>query len=60
MNIDLRPEAKDMTICLNKMCLNKCKRYYQNWKPKQNQSYINPGNRYDKNGIQKPCKLRID
>ena len=44
MNIDIRPEAEDMTLCLNKMCLNKCKRYYQYWKPAQMQSYINPAN----------------
>ncbi len=58
MNIDIRPEAEDMTLCLNKMCLNKCKRYYQYWKPAQMQSYINPANEYDKNGNQKPCKIR--
>ena len=58
MNIDLRPQAKDMTLCLNKTCQNKCKRYYEFWKPSQMQSYINPTNEYDKNGNQKPCKAR--
>ena len=60
MNIDLRPEAKDMTLCLNKMCLNKCKRYYELWKPSQMQSYINPTNEYDIYGNQKPCKVRLE
>ena len=56
--IDLRPEAKDMKLCLNKMCVNKCKRYYEFWKPKQSQSYIYLANEYDKNGNQKSCKER--
>lgn len=60
MNIDLKPEAKDMTLCLNTMCQNKCKRYYESWKPSQMQSYINPANEYDKDGNQKPCKARLE
>ena len=51
---DLRPEAIDMTLCLNKMCVNKCKRYYEFWKPAQMQSYINPVNEHDIYGKQKP------
>ena len=40
--VDLRPQVTDMTLCLNKTCQNKCKRYYEFWKPSQIQSYINP------------------
>ena len=58
--IDLRPKAKDMTLCLNTMCQNKCKRYYEFWKPSQMQSYITPANEYDKNGNKKPCKARME
>lgn len=59
--IDLRPRAIDMTLCVNKMCINKCKRYFEFWKPNEyHQSYINPANRYDKNGIQKKCKSRLE
>ena len=57
---DLRPEAIDMTLCLNKMCVNKCKRYYEFWKPAQMQSYINPVNEHDIYGKQKPCKVRLE
>ena len=60
MKIDLRPEARDISICVNTMCQNKCKRYYEYWKPSQIQSYINPANEYDKNGKQKPCKVRLE
>ncbi len=52
--------AKDISICVNTMCQNKCKRYYEYWKPAQMQSYINPANEYDKNGKQKPCKARLE
>ncbi len=58
--IDLRPVAKDMTLCLNTICQNKCKRYYELWKPSQMQSYIHPTIEYDKNGNQKPCKARLE
>ena len=60
MIIDLRPEANNIVLCLNKMCINKCKRYYAYWKPAQSQSYIYPANKYDKNGKQKPCKDRLE
>ena len=60
MNIDLRPQARDMTLCLNNMCSNKCKRYYELWKPEQIQSYINPTTEYDIYGNQKPCKVRLE
>ena len=59
MEIDLRPTAIDMTLCLNKLCVNKCKRYFEYWKRTENQSYIYPGNRY-KNGIQQECESRLD
>ena len=29
MSIDLRPGARDISICVNTMCQNKCKRYYE-------------------------------
>ena len=58
--IDLRPEVRDISICVNTMCQNKCKRYYENWKHSQNQSYIRPSNQYDKLGKQKLCKVRMD
>ena len=60
MNKDLRPQAKDMTLCLNIICQNKCKRYYGYWKPSQMQSYINPANEHDNNGNQRPCKARLE
>lgn len=58
--IDLRPQAIDMTLCVNKMCINKCKRYYAYWKPNYNQSYINPSFKYDKNGKQEECKCKME
>ena len=58
--IDLRPTAKDMVLCLNKMCANKCKRYFEYWKPNvYQQSYINPANKYI-NGVQQKCKCRLE
>ena len=49
LNKDERPQAIDMSLCLNDMCQNKCKRYYKYWKPAQIQSYIYSANVYDKN-----------
>ena len=60
MEIDLRPLAKDISLCVNTICNKKCKRYYEFWKPNTLQSYINPSNEYDKEGNQKPCKLRME
>ena len=61
MEIDLRPLAIDMTLCTNKICSNKCKRHENFWQPnKYHQSYINPSTEYDKNGIQKECKSRLE
>lgn len=57
--IDLRPESHDISICVNTMCVNKCKRYYEYWKPSARQSYVNPANEYDEMGNQKPCKIRM-
>lgn len=59
--IDLRPKAIDITLCINRMCMNKCKRCYEYWQPNENhQSYINPANEYDKYGKQKRCKSRLE
>lgn len=61
MDIDLRPKAIDMSLCMQNFCPNKCKRYYMNWQPNQySQSYILPALNYTKNGGIKPCKSRMD
>lgn len=59
MEIDLRPVANDITLCTNVACPNKCKRWHENWKPSQIQSYINPNMVYDKNGILQECDIRM-
>jgi hypothetical protein len=55
MNIeyDLRPIAKDITLCNQKFCPNKCKRYYTRWKPNIYQSYTMPS-------MGKKCEIRMD
>lgn len=58
--MDTRPLAKDITLCTNKYCKDKCKRYYENWKPNTIQSYINPSMEYTIDGDVKPCKLRME
>lgn len=41
--IDTRPQAYDMALCVKSTCPNRCKRYYENWKPERLfQSYVNP------------------
>ena len=59
MEIDFRPLANDITLCTNAVCPNKCKRWHENWKPNNPQSYINPNMVYDKNGILKECEIRM-
>lgn len=59
MEIDLRPIANDITLCTNSACQNKCKRWHENWKPSQIQSYINPTMKFDKFGNLKECELRM-
>ena len=58
LNKDERPQAIDMSLCLNDMCQNKCKRYYKYCKPAQIQSYIYSANVYDKN--KKTCNARLE
>lgn len=58
--IDTRPHAIDMTLCLNNFCENKCKRFHENWQPAEYQSYINPSVTYDEFGFKEKCKLRME
>ena len=60
MDIDLRPTRTDISLCINDLCSNKCKRYYKLYKPSKRQSYILPNIEYDKLRNQKPCKERIE
>ena len=51
--IDMRPQADDITLCIKSTCPNKCKRYYEYWRPeKYYQSYVNPSNAGE-------CEIRI-
>ena len=62
MIIDLRPEAENLQLCNNELCKQKCKRFYKFYKPKQSQSYINPGLKYSmKDGISvlQECRYKI-
>lgn len=58
--IDTRPFANDITLCLNSLCGNKCKRFHENWRVGEYQSYINPGTIYDEFGFIEECKLRME
>ena len=58
--IDTRPHANDITLCLNSFCENKCKRFHENWQPSEYQSYINPSVTYDEFGFKEKCKLRME
>lgn len=58
--MDIRPVAKDISLCTNKYCKDKCKRYYENWQVGSMQSYINPNMQFDENGILKECSIRME
>lgn len=61
MDIDTRPKAIDISLCMQNFCPNKCKRYYLHWQPNQySQSYILPALNYTKNGELQPCKSRME
>lgn len=60
MEIDKRPTAKDISLCTNRYCKKKCKRYFENWKPSVIQSYINPPTEFTVDGDVKPCRLRME
>ena len=60
MDIDLRTVAKDITLCTNRFCKDKCKRYCLNWKPSTMQSYINPPTEFTIDGDIKPCRIRME
>ncbi len=61
MDIDTRPKAIDISLCVQEFCPNKCKRYHTNWQPNQySQSYILPALNYTKNGELQPCKSRME
>lgn len=57
---DLRPIAGDISLCLNTICQNKCKRYYENWKVSKVQSFVQPIMEFDELGNQKKCNLRME
>lgn len=59
MKLDLRPLAINTILCTNKLCKDKCKRYYENWQPCAVQSYVNPSIIIDKNGIEQNCEMRM-
>ena len=60
MEIDIRPLAIDISLCTNTLCKNKCKRYQDNWKPNNPQSYINPAMKYDKDFNMLECDARME
>jgi len=53
-------KARDISLCTNDFCHNKCKRYWKNWIPDKIQSYINPSTEFTIDGDVKPCKLRME
>jgi len=60
MNIDLKPQARDISLCTQEFCPIKCRRWHENWKPAHWQSYIQPSIKYNKNGKIEKCKLRME
>lgn len=58
--MNFRPITRDIALCTNKLCKNKCKRFYENWQPSDIQTYVNPIINFDKHGNMKKCKIRLD
>jgi hypothetical protein len=55
-----KPIAWDISLCMNNICPNKCKRYKSNWTPEKYQSYSFPTIELDENGNLKKCDARME